>query len=57
MLLWATLRAPEAQQHEMELVTIESLVPPDHLLRRIDAVIDLEFIRENRLEPRGQAHL
>jgi transposase len=27
-------------------VTIESLVPADHLLRKIDAVIDLEFIRE-----------
>jgi transposase len=40
------LRAPEVQQQELELVTIESLVPPDHLLRRIDAAIDLEFIRE-----------
>jgi transposase len=40
------LREREGQQHEMELVTIESLVPIDHLLRRIDATIDLEFIRE-----------
>ncbi len=40
------LRAPEVQQQELELVTIESLVPSDHLLRRIDAAIDLEFIRE-----------
>jgi transposase len=40
------LCAPEVQQQELELVTIESLVPADHLLRRIDAAIDLEFIRE-----------
>ena len=40
------LREAEIQQQEMELVTIESLVPPDHLLRRIDAAVNLEFIRE-----------
>jgi transposase len=40
------LREAEVQQQEMELVTIESLVPVDHLLRRIDTAIDLEFIRE-----------
>jgi len=40
------LREAGVQQQELELVTIESLVPPDHLLRRIDAAIDLEFIRE-----------
>jgi transposase len=40
------LREAEVQQQEMERVTIESLVPADHLLRRIDAVVDLEFIRE-----------
>lgn len=40
------LKKPEAPQQEMELVTIESLVPEDHLLRRIDSSIDLEFIRE-----------
>ena len=40
------LKEPEVPQQEMELVTIESLVPADHLLRRIDASIDLEFIRE-----------
>jgi len=39
------LKEPEVPQQEMELVTIESLVPPDHLLRKIDAAIDLEFIR------------
>lgn len=40
------LRDAEVQQQELELVTIESLVPADHLLRKIDAVVDLEFIRE-----------
>lgn len=40
------LKEPEVPQQEMELVTIESLVPADHLLRRIDTSIDLEFIRE-----------
>jgi len=40
------LKPPEVPQQEMELVTIESLVPEDHLLRKIDRAIDLEFIRE-----------
>jgi transposase len=40
------LKQPEVPQQEMELVTIESLVPDDHLLRKIDRAIDLEFIRE-----------
>ena len=30
----------------MELVTIESLVPSDHLLWKIDQAVDLEFVRE-----------
>lgn len=40
------LKQPEVPQQEMELVTIESLVPADHLLRKTDASVDLEFIRE-----------
>src|SRR5437773_4881677 len=40
------LKEPEVAQQEMELVTIESLVPSDHLLRKIEAAIDLEFIGE-----------
>src|SRR5574338_1711024 len=40
------LKEPEVPQQEMELVTIESLVPADHLLRKIDGAIDLEFVRE-----------
>ena len=43
---WDMLKKPEVPQQEMELVTIESLVPLDHLLRNIHASIDLEFIRE-----------
>jgi transposase len=35
-----------AQQHEIEMVTIESLVPPDDLLRKIDSAISFEFIQE-----------
>lgn len=33
-------------QHELEMVTLEELVPKDHLLRKIDAAVDFEFIRE-----------
>jgi len=40
------LKTPEVPQQEMELVTIESLVPSDHLLRKIDQAVDLEFVRE-----------
>jgi transposase len=40
------LKEPEVPQQEMELVTIESLVPADHLLRKIEGTVDLEFIRE-----------
>ncbi|MBN2886592.1 MAG: IS1182 family transposase [Chromatiaceae bacterium] len=40
------LRKPTPQQTELEMVTLESLVPPDHLLRKIDAVIDFSFIHD-----------
>jgi transposase len=40
------LKKPEVQQHELELVSLESLVPSDHLLRKIDGVVDFGFIRE-----------
>lgn len=39
------LKEPTAYQHELEMVTLESLVPADHLVRKIDAAIDLTFIR------------
>lgn len=40
------LKKPSPQQTELEMVTLEQLVPGDHLLRRIDAAIDFGFIRE-----------
>ena len=38
------LKKPGPQQTELEMVSVESLVPQDHLLRKIDAVIDFSFI-------------
>jgi len=40
------LREHDNRQIGMEFVSIEELVPKDHLLRKIDRVIDFEFIRE-----------
>ena len=40
------LKEPGPTQHELEMVTLEELVPCDHLLRRIDAVVDFTFIRD-----------
>ena len=40
------LKEPGAHQHALEMVSLESLVPEDHLLRRIDAFIEFEFIRD-----------
>ncbi len=40
------LKKAEVSQEEMEFVTIGSLVPDDHLLRKIDRAVDFEFIRE-----------
>ena len=40
------LKKPSPQQTALEMVTLEGLVPPDHLLRRIDATIDFSFIHE-----------
>ncbi len=39
------LRAHDNKQIGMEFVSIEELVPKDHLLRKIQRVIDFEFIR------------
>lgn len=33
-------------QSQMEFVSIDELVPQDHLLRKIDKYIDFSFIRE-----------
>ena len=43
------LKQSEVPQPEMELVTIESLAPFDHLLRKIDGAVDL------LLSPVGQS--
>ncbi len=40
------LKEPVAHQHALEMVTLESLVPEDHLLRQIDACIEFDFIRD-----------
>lgn len=40
------LKKPGAQQTDLEIVTIDSLVPKDHLLCKIDAVIDFSFIHD-----------
>jgi hypothetical protein len=39
------LKKPLPQQTELEMVTLEGLVPKDHLLRKIEAVINFSFIR------------
>jgi len=40
------LKKPEQKQVTVELVTIEELVPENHLLRKINKFIDFSFIRE-----------
>jgi transposase len=40
------LKQPLPQQTELEMVTLEGLVPKDHLLRKIAAVIDFSFIHD-----------
>ena len=40
------LRETKGQQLKYELVMIENLVPENHLLRKIDKVIDFSFINE-----------
>lgn len=40
------LRQPGPEQTALEMVRLEELVPKDHLLRKIEAVIDFSFIHE-----------
>ena len=40
------LKKVEDQQQELELVSIESLVPETHLLRKVDRAVDFSFIRD-----------
>ncbi len=40
------LKRVTARQTELEIVTLESLVPADHLPRKVDAAIDFSFVRD-----------
>ncbi|TNH06581.1 IS1182 family transposase, partial [Pasteurellaceae bacterium Phil11] len=40
------LKPPPSNQSKLEMVTLEQLVPKDHLVRKIDQAIDFEFIRD-----------
>ena len=40
------LRKPGLEQTTIEMVTLDQLVPADHLLRKIEAAIDFSFIHE-----------
>lgn len=40
------LKKPLPQQTALEMVTLDGLVPKDHLLRKIDRVIDFSFIHD-----------
>jgi hypothetical protein len=38
------LKKAEAQQQELEWVSIDALVPEGHLLRKVDGAVDFGFI-------------
>jgi transposase len=40
------LRDPGPEQTALEIVSLDQLVPSDHLLRKIDAAIDFSFIHD-----------
>jgi len=40
------IKAPTSKQFALEMVSLETLVPEAHLLRKINAAIEFEFIRE-----------
>lgn len=40
------LRKPGPEQTVIEMVTLDELVPADHLLRKIEAAIDFSFIHD-----------
>ena len=40
------LKRPAAEQTALEIVTLDQLVPVDHLLRKIDRTIDFSFIHD-----------
>ncbi len=37
---------PTTKQTEYEIVLLEDLVPQDHLLRKVDHVVDFSFIHD-----------
>lgn len=39
------LKTPPPKQYQLEMVTLEELVPKNYLVRKVDAAIDFEFIR------------
>ncbi len=40
------IKTPASKQFALEMVSLETLVPENHLLRKINAVIEFEFIRD-----------
>ncbi len=40
------LKESSPQQYQIEMVTLEELVPNNHLVRKVDAAIDFNFIRD-----------
>ena len=40
------LKEPEAQQQGLEMVSVESLVPSEHLLRNVSRTVDFSFISD-----------
>ena len=40
------LRDRRERQQQMDLVILEQMIPEDHLLRKIDRVVDFSFIHE-----------
>jgi transposase len=40
------LRKPLPQQTALEMASLDGLVPKDHLLRKIEAVVDFSFIQD-----------
>ncbi|CNE72991.1 transposase for IS1668 [Yersinia enterocolitica] len=40
------LKESAPQQYQLEMVTLEELVLQHHLVRKVDAAIDFEFIRD-----------
>ena len=50
------LKKPLPEQTVLEMVTLEGLVPKDHLLRKIAAVIDFDYVLLCALRRIGLAH-